>query len=65
MGARVVEDGVAVTSAPSRFDEAGKLVDEELCAELEAVLGTAGRRGALACGGRSRGRQGRLEDSGK
>jgi chromate reductase len=38
MGARVVEDGVAVTSAPSRFDEAGKLVDEELCTELEAVL---------------------------
>ena len=37
MGARVVEDGVAVTSAPSRFDEAGKLVDE-LCTELEAVL---------------------------
>ena len=34
----MVEDGVAVTSAPSRFDEAGKLVDEELCTELEAVL---------------------------
>jgi chromate reductase len=39
MGARVVEDGVAVTSAPSRFDEQGKLMDEELCAQLEAVLG--------------------------
>ena len=39
MGARVVEDGVAVTGAPSRFDEAGKLVDDELCAQLEAVLG--------------------------
>ena len=37
MGARVVEDGVAVTSAPA-FDEAGKLVDEESCTELEAVL---------------------------
>jgi chromate reductase, NAD(P)H dehydrogenase (quinone) len=39
MGARVVEDGVAVTSAPSRFDEDGRLVDEELCEQLEAVLG--------------------------
>jgi chromate reductase len=39
MGARVVEDGVAVTSAPSHFDEAGRLVDEELCAQLEAVVG--------------------------
>ena len=39
MGARVVEDGVAVTSAPSRFDHHGKLVDEELCVQLEAVLG--------------------------
>jgi chromate reductase, NAD(P)H dehydrogenase (quinone) len=38
IGARVVEDGVAVTSAPSRFDEHGTLVDEQLCAELEAVL---------------------------
>jgi len=39
MGARVVEDGVSVTSAPSRFDDDGKLVDEELCVQLEAVLG--------------------------
>jgi len=39
MGARVVEDGVALTSAPSRFDEDGKLVDAELCIQLEAVLG--------------------------
>ena len=39
MGARVVEDGVALTSAPSCFDEHGKLVDEGLCAQLEAVLG--------------------------
>jgi len=39
MGARVVEDGVAVTSAPSRFDGQGKLVDEELCVQLEGVLG--------------------------
>jgi hypothetical protein len=39
IGARVVEDGVALTSAPSRFDEHGRLVDEQLCAELEAVLG--------------------------
>jgi chromate reductase, NAD(P)H dehydrogenase (quinone) len=39
MGARVVEDGVALTSAPSRFDEHGMLADDELCAQLEAVLG--------------------------
>jgi len=39
IGARVVEDGVALTSAPSRFDGNGRLVDEQLCAELEAVLG--------------------------
>ena len=39
IGARVVEDGVALTSAPSRFDDNGRLVDEQLCAELEAVLG--------------------------
>ena len=38
IGARVVEDGVAFTSAPSRFDEGNRLVDEQLCIELEAVL---------------------------
>jgi chromate reductase, NAD(P)H dehydrogenase (quinone) len=38
MGARVVEEGVALAGAPSCFDEQGKLVDEGLCAQLEAVL---------------------------
>ena len=38
IGARVVEDGVAFTSAPSRFDEGNRLVDEQLCIELEALL---------------------------
>jgi chromate reductase, NAD(P)H dehydrogenase (quinone) len=39
MGARVVEEGVAFAGAPSCFDEQGKLVDEDLCGQLEAVLG--------------------------
>jgi chromate reductase len=39
MGARVVEDGVAIPSAPSCFDEHGRLVDDEVCAQLETVLG--------------------------
>jgi len=52
IGARVVEDGVAFTSAPSRFDEGNRLVDEQLCVELEAVLaklvGEAHARGEVA-----------------
>ena len=43
----------------------GKLVDEELCTELEAVLAQLVGEAHLTCGGRRRGRQGRLEDPGK
>jgi chromate reductase len=37
-GARVVEGEVAVGHAPTRFDEAGQLVDENLLEELREVL---------------------------
>jgi chromate reductase len=37
-GARVVEGEVAVGHAPSRFDEEGRLVDENLLEQLEEVV---------------------------
>lgn len=38
MGARVLETGVACASAPTRFDEDGRLSDEGLRAELATLL---------------------------
>jgi chromate reductase, NAD(P)H dehydrogenase (quinone) len=38
IGARVVEGDVAVGHAPTRFDEHGTLVDDDLQEQLEAVL---------------------------
>lgn len=38
MGARVLDAGVAVGAAPSRFDEEGRLVDEAVRDELAGVL---------------------------
>ena len=38
MGARVVDDGVALGHAPTRFDGAGTLVDEDLREELAEVV---------------------------
>lgn len=38
MGARVLETGVACASAPTRFDENGRLLDESLRSELAALL---------------------------
>ena len=37
-GARVVEGDVAIGHAPTRFDEAGRLVDENLREELDEVV---------------------------
>jgi chromate reductase, NAD(P)H dehydrogenase (quinone) len=37
-GARVVEDDLPVGRAPTRFDESGRLVDEELRGELAEIL---------------------------
>jgi chromate reductase, NAD(P)H dehydrogenase (quinone) len=37
-GARVVEGEVAVGHAPTRFDESGVLVDENLLEQLQEVL---------------------------
>jgi chromate reductase len=37
-GARVVQDGVAFGHAPTRFDEAGRLIDEDLREELAEVV---------------------------
>jgi chromate reductase, NAD(P)H dehydrogenase (quinone) len=37
-GARVVEADVAVGHAPSKFDEAGRLVDEEVAEQLQEAL---------------------------
>src|SRR5712691_12586543 len=37
-GARVVEGEVAIGHAPTRFDEAGRLVDENLREELDEVV---------------------------
>ena len=52
-GARVVEADVAVGHAPTKFDEEGRLVDEELREQLTEALGvllaeTPARRVALA-----------------
>ena len=38
LGARVLENGVTASHAPTRFDEDGTLVDEELRAELGEVV---------------------------
>ena len=38
-GARVVEADVAVGHAPTKFDETGALVDEEILEQLEEALG--------------------------
>jgi chromate reductase, NAD(P)H dehydrogenase (quinone) len=40
IGARVVEGDVALGHAPERFDEAGRLVDEDLREQLSEVVGT-------------------------
>jgi len=53
IGARVVPDGVAVGHSPTRFDEDGRLADEELRGQLgevvDALLDAArARRDALA-----------------
>jgi chromate reductase len=38
IGARVLEDGVAVGHAPTRFDDQGRLSDEELRGQLAGVI---------------------------
>lgn len=38
IGARVLEGDVAVGHAPTRFDERGRLTDEQLIAQLEEVV---------------------------
>ena len=38
IGARVVELELPVTHAPSRFDNAGRLIDEDVAAQLELVV---------------------------
>jgi chromate reductase, NAD(P)H dehydrogenase (quinone) len=38
IGARVLEGEVAVGHAPTRFDEGGRLTDEQLIAQLEEVV---------------------------
>lgn len=52
IGARVVEGEVALGHAPQRFDDAGRLVDEDVRGQLaevvEALLETARPRVALA-----------------
>jgi chromate reductase len=53
-GARVVEGEVAVGHAPTRFDEDGRLVDENLLEQLEEVVAglvaaAAARREAVDC----------------
>jgi chromate reductase, NAD(P)H dehydrogenase (quinone) len=40
IGARVVDAEVAVGHAPTRFDEDGRLVDENLLGDLEETIGT-------------------------
>ncbi|HEY1369343.1 MAG TPA: NAD(P)H-dependent oxidoreductase [Gaiellaceae bacterium] len=51
-GARVVEGEVAIGHAPTRFDEDGRLVDEnvreELAEVVEGLLAAAGQRQRLA-----------------
>jgi hypothetical protein len=38
IGARVLEGDVAVGHAPARFDEQGRLTDEQLVEQLEEVV---------------------------
>jgi chromate reductase len=39
IGARVIDDGVAVGHAPSKFDESGRLVDDDIREQLGVVVG--------------------------
>ena len=48
-GARVVEGEVAVGHAPTRFDEEGRLVDENLLEQLEEVLAVLVAAAAARC----------------
>jgi chromate reductase len=48
-GARVVEGEVAVGHAPSRFDEDGRLVDENLLEQLEEVVAVLVAEAASRC----------------
>ena len=48
IGARVLEGDVAVGHAPTRFDEQGRLTDEQLLEQLQEVLsGLVGERSSL------------------
>jgi chromate reductase, NAD(P)H dehydrogenase (quinone) len=51
IGARVVEDGVAVGHAPTRFDAEGRLIDDDVREQLgevvEALVAAVGGRRAL------------------
>ena len=38
IGARVLEEGVSVGHAPSRFDERGRLTDDEVREQLTLVV---------------------------
>jgi hypothetical protein len=48
-GARVVEGEVAVGHAPTRFDEDGRLVDENLLEQLEEVVAGLVAAAAARC----------------
>jgi chromate reductase len=48
-GARVVEGEVAVGHAPTRFDEEGRLVDENLLEQLEEVVAVLVAAAATRC----------------
>jgi chromate reductase, NAD(P)H dehydrogenase (quinone) len=48
-GARVVEGEVAVGHAPTRFDEEGRLVDENLLEQLEEVVAVLVAEAAARC----------------
>jgi chromate reductase len=48
-GARVVEGEVAVGHAPTRFDEDGRLVDENLLEQLEEVVAVLVAEAAARC----------------
>jgi len=48
-GARVVEGEVAVGHAPTRFDEEGRLVDENLLEQLEEVVAVLVAAAAARC----------------
>jgi chromate reductase len=50
IGARVVEGEVAVGHAPTRFDEEGRLVDENLLEQLEEVVAVLVAAAAARCG---------------